>query len=333
MTALRPARARAACRVDLGGGTLDIWPLGLLVSPGRTVNVAIDVWAEAAITPRRHGWRIELDQGAWDADSREALIEIDAVRLPARVAHALSLPPATIQLASASPRGAGLGASSAIAVALIGAIEQARGETPRDVHTRAVLIRDIEAQMMGRPTGVQDQYPAQLGGALAIDYHPGEVTVRRLRVDLEALAERLVVAYSGQSHISAETNWHMVRACLDGDAEVLGRLRAIAAIAAQMPTALEAGDWPSLGRLVSAEWDQRCRLAEGVSTPLVERLLARALDDGAWGGKVCGAGGGGCIAVLTPPADRAAVCAGLEAEGAQILGAKPTDCGLILVAL
>lgn len=321
---MRRGNARAACRVDLGGGTLDIWPLGLLASPSQTVNVAIDVWARATVEPRRHGWRIELDRGTFEADDLETLKSIESARLPARVADALTLPPATVRLSSESPRGAGLGASSAIAIALVAAIEHALDRTPTRADQRAALLRDVEAQMMGRPTGMQDFYPPELGGALAISYGLGKVEARRLDADLSALGARLIVAYSGQSHISADTNWLMVRACLDGDPNVLENLRAIAGVASRMPDAIESADWPALGRLMATEWEHRRRLADGVSTPKIESMLGAAIGTGAWGGKVCGAGGGGCVAVLVPPEKRATVCAAMEAEGATILEAKPT---------
>ncbi len=76
---------------------------------------------------------------------------------------------------------------------------------------------------------------------------------------------------------------------------------------------------------MSREWSFRRRLAEGVSTPLLESLIERALARGAWGGKACGAGGGGCLAFLCPPESRGAVAAGLEELGGRVLAARPTE--------
>lgn len=330
---MKGARAAAPCRVDLGGGTLDIWPLGLLAGPSVTVNVAVSVMAEAELRPRDEGWCIETVSAPRTADALEALIDQPSVRLPARIAQALTLPPAAIRLRTASPQGAGLGASSALAIALIGAAERALGRPCAAADARTALVRDIEVQMMGRPTGVQDQYPPQLGGALAIEHRPGVTQVRRLEVDLEALGARLIVAYSGESHISGDTNWHVVRAALDGDPSVIARLRGIAGVAARLPAALERAAWEELGTLLTAEWQERCQLSRGVSTPKIESLLASASEAGAWGGKVCGAGGGGCIAVMAPPARRGAVIGALEAGGASVLEARPTDRNLEVSAI
>ena len=72
------------------------------------------------------------------------------------------------------------------------------------------------------------------------------------------------------------------------------------------------------------EWGFRRRLAEGVSTPAIESLLEGSLQAGAWGGKACGAGGGGCIALLTPPERRAQVSESLTEAGAELLSGRPT---------
>ena len=243
--------------------------------------------------------------------------------------EALALPSATIVTASRSPRGAGLGASSALAVALLAAAEVAEhGELRRDPLARARFARDLEARLMGLPTGLQDHLPAQVGGALALEHEPGGERLRRLAVDLEALGERLLVAYSGQSHFSAGANWSVVRGRLDGDAAIVARLDRIRDAARALPAALEAGDWAGAGELMAREWDARRGLSPEVSTPLLEALLERSRALGAWGGKACGAGGGGCVAVLAPPEQGAAIRAAWRELGARPLeGAGPTARG------
>ena len=136
--------------------------------------------------------------------------------LPGVVAAALGLPPVDIEVSSGSPRGGGLGASSAVTVALIAAGELLLGRPPRDTAGTARLARDLEARLMRLPTGTQDHYPALLGGSLAIGFAPGGETVRRLDVDLTKLGRHLLVVYSGQSHFSAATNWTIIRRCLEG---------------------------------------------------------------------------------------------------------------------
>ena len=321
-------RARARCRVDLGGGTLDIWPLGLLFPGAQTVNVAIDLTVEVELVPRDAGYCLVGDDGETTAATAAELAAHPSAALPGVVAAALSLPPVEIRLRSESPRGGGLGASSAVTVALIAAGDCLLGRPARGVAATARLARDLEAQLMRLPTGTQDHYPALLGGSLAIGFVPGGETVRQLEVDLPGLGRHLLVAYSGQSHFSAATNWTIIRRCLEGDAEVRGLLQGIAEVAAELAEPLERGDWQAVGALVHREWQLRRRLADGVSVPAVENLLAVAAASGAWGGKACGAGGGGCVAILTPADRRESLGRALVAAGGELVAALPTATGL-----
>ncbi|HKV11022.1 MAG TPA: hypothetical protein VJ725_22975 [Thermoanaerobaculia bacterium] len=317
--------ARTWCRVDLAGGTLDIWPLGLFHPQARTVNLAIDLAATVRLSRSADGrYRVRQGEAVVEAGSTAELASHPDGALVGVIAAALDLPPVEVTLASESPRGGGLGASSAMAVGLIAAAEVELGRRPSEPREKVALARDLEARLMGLPTGIQDHYPGLLGGALEIRPTPGGETVRRLAVALPALGESLLVVYSGHSHFSAGNNWQVVRRRLEGEAEVTGLFEGIAGAAAAMVPALEAGDLRQVGELMSREWSFRRRLAEGVSTPTLERLFSTALEAGAWGGKACGAGGGGCLAFLCPPDRRSAVAAELEKAGGQVLAARPT---------
>jgi D-glycero-alpha-D-manno-heptose-7-phosphate kinase len=315
--------ARAWCRADLAGGTLDIWPLGLFHPGARTVNVAIDLAVTVRVRPAEV-YRVRQGESVVEAASAAELAASPEGALVGVVAAELALPPVEIELASESPRGGGLGGSSAMVIALIAAVEKLQDREPSTPAARVRLARDLEARLMKLPTGIQDHYPGQLGGALEIRMAPGGEVVRRLGVDLEALGESLLVVYSGVSHFSAGQNWQVVRRRLDGERESVELFSGIAAAAAELSEALEAGDFPRVGFLMGREWSFRRRLAEGVSTPELERLLAAARESGAWGGKACGAGGGGCLAILCPPERRADVAAALTAAGGQVLRARPT---------
>lgn len=322
-------RVTARCRVDFAGGTLDIWPLGLLHPGAVTVNVAVDLPVVVELEPRESGWTVVqggerrecVDLGGLAADPHTALVGL--------VAEQSGLSGGSVSISSGSPRGAGLGASSALTVALLAAAEVAtagrRVETPE---RRAAIARDLEARLMSLPTGRQDHFPAQLGGALAVEHRAGGEEVRKLAVDLSALGERWIVAYTGQSHFSAGNNWQVIRARLDGEPAIAARLDRVRDVARSLVPALEASDWPRVGALLAEEWDARRGLAEGISTPRLEELLAAADRLGAWGGKACGAGGGGCLVVLAPPERRREIEASWRTAGARILEAPPTAAGL-----
>jgi D-glycero-alpha-D-manno-heptose-7-phosphate kinase len=255
------------------------------------------------------------DIPALAADPETALIGL--------IARYFELPPAEISVRSSSPQGGGLGASSALTVAMIAATEHQMGLPERSAEGRASLARDIEAQLMGLPTGRQDHFPALLGGALRIEHQPGGERVIRIDADLQVLNESLIVAYTGQSHFSAGQNWEVIRRRLNGDPDMVERFEGIVKTARRLAEALGEGALEEVGSLMSRDWELRRGLAPGVSTERIEELLGVALETGAWGGKACGAGGGGCLAILAPARDRPAAEKALAARGAQVLATGP----------
>ncbi len=295
--------------------------------------MAIELTTSARLAPRARGYEVVQDARHVAVTSVTELLADPETALAGLVALHHELPPVTIELASASPRGAGLGASSALTIALLAAAEQfAQGRLVETAEGRAAVARDLEARLMGLPTGLQDHLPGQLGGALSIEHRIGGQKVRRLAVELEALGRHLVIAYTGQSHFSAGNNWSILRRRFEGEKDTVARLDVIRDLAASLPAALEAGDFAAAGRLAGAEWDARRGLAAEVSTPLLERLLGVAAGLGAWGGKACGAGGGGSLFVLAPGNRVAEIAAAWTAEGSQVLDAPPTARGLEVTA-
>ncbi len=241
------------------------------------------------------------------------------------VAEYFSLEPFRCEIQSGSPQGGGLGASSALTVALIRVAERWSGRTPRDDAAVMRLARDLEARLMHLPTGTQDHAAALHGGALELTYPPGDVLVRPLQeVDLLRLGDSLLLVYSGQSHFSAGNNWRVVRRRLDGEPEITRCFDALAETAQKMSASLRANDLPTVGKLMSQEWSFRRQLSEGISTRVIEELLGLAQAHGAWGGKACGAGGGGCIAVLCPPEVKASLRGIYSTAGYRVIEALPT---------
>jgi D-glycero-alpha-D-manno-heptose-7-phosphate kinase len=327
---IKSVEATAPCRVDLAGGTLDIWPIGLLHPGACTVNVAVDVEVSASLRRIDRGWALSQDGSRLEFDARDRLLEKPETRLVGLVAEHFDLPPFEVTLSSGSPRGAGLGASSALAVALIAAAERLNGQEPSSAAETVHLARDLEARLMSLPTGIQDHYPALLGGVLEIRHLPGGEKVRRIAIDLEQLSLSLVVVHSGSSHLSAANNYEVISLRLHGDRATSERLSAIAEVAAATASSLDAGDVAAAGRLMTEEWKARRELAPVMSTPQVERIIGAGISAGAWGGKVCGAGGGGCVVLLAPASARAAVLAAIEGVGFTALRCRPTAAGLRL---
>ena len=320
--------AAAPCRVDLAGGTLDIWPIGLLHPGARTLNVAVSIEVSVTLTPAVGSWGVVQQERRIETPARRGLLASPETALVGLVAEHFDLPPFEATLRSDSPRGAGLGASSALAVALIAAAERMAQAPPSTVPDTVHLARDLEARLMGLPTGVQDHYPALLGGALEIRHEPGGERVRRQPLDLDELGRCLVLVFAGGSHLSAANNFEVVSRRLQGDSATTKLLTAITEVAVAMAGELDAGNLAQVGRLMTEEWRARRELAPVISTPEVESILQSGGAAGAWGGKVCGAGGGGCVALLAPPETRDRVASRLTALGYPELRCRPVASGL-----
>ncbi len=324
---MREIAARAATRVDLAGGSLDLWPLGLNIPGALTVNVAISPSAKVRCT-RSDGEDLLLrseDLGvsySWSPGKESGALPL----VERHCAHYGISAGWQITTDSESPPGGGIGGSSALSVALSLALGALTGR--RETHPEVVAVcRDLEAANLGIPTGVQDFWPALMGGVLSIRYLPGMNEVERLDLPLKALAERLVVVYSGESHLSSTTNWSLIRSFIEGNGETREALIGIAGVAAEMKDALTEGDLDGAGRLLGEEWEFRRKLAPGISTPRLEGLGRVAIEKGAAGWKACGAGGGGCLAIIVKDGARREVQRALEREGAQVLVAHPVERG------
>jgi D-glycero-alpha-D-manno-heptose-7-phosphate kinase len=296
----------APVRVDLAGGTLDIWPLYCLHPGSVTVNSALAAGVrirviEGGVAPGT------IRHSSPDSPPIE-LVPDDAGRhIVAAVGfHLCPAGGLEVEVLAQPPVGSGLGASSALAVAVArgcGAMRERRSRRPPTAET----LRDLEARVLGVPTGVQDYLPALLGGTLAIHLEPGGERVERLPVPRRWLEGRVVVVYSGISHSSGVVNWEVYRARVDGDPIVAAALTEIAAAAVKCRRALLALDEVAVGEAVAAEWSARRRLAPSVTNPALDAVLAAGTAAGALAGKACGAGGGGSVLFWVPPAHRAAV--------------------------
>jgi D-glycero-alpha-D-manno-heptose-7-phosphate kinase len=203
-------------------------------------------------------------------------------------------------------------------VALIGALAAWTGRpmTDEEILTTAM---NIEAQVIRVPTGVQDYRPALYGGISAVELAVDGVRRVSLEVDPADLAQRLVLAYTGASRNSGINNWEVMTRRINGDSVVTSAFDAIRDATFSMREALEAHDWPSVSMHLAAEWQARKQLAPGVTSREIDNLLERARFAGALAGKVCGAGGGGCLVCLVDPERKPDVEASLAAGGARVL--------------
>ncbi len=310
-------------RIDLAGGTLDVYPLFLLLEGAVTVNMAVNITCRARVEPSADG-RIHLHSlDAGQSASAESLEQIPTDGPLGTIGRAVRFFHAgggvNITTHSAAPRGSGLGASSSLLVAL--AVALCRYNNVRMSKEALVYrIAELEAQCIGIPTGKQDYYAALHGGVNAIDFLVGQNRVENLGRDtgfLRALEEHSILTFTGESRQSAIANWNMVKGFVEDLGDNRVRMRAIKQIALEMREALLARDLRAAGELLGKEWECRRGLAEGVSTPQTEAMIAAAKAAGAWASKICGAGGGGCMITLAPPDRREQVLHALGDAGAK----------------
>lgn len=311
----------APTRIDLGGGTLDIWPLYLFHEGAQTLNAAISLRAHAEIIPRSDG-RIRLEsidtEKVVDVSSWQALRDPPALPLLSKLAYFFRAENLTLRTRSESPAGAGIAGSSALNVAVCGALAQ-WGAADLDAEALLTIAMNVEAQVIQVPTGLQDYRPAYFGGVAAIELRPDGVWRTALDVDAEELQRRLVLAYTGAPHFSGTNNWEITKRHIDGDRHVFECFDRIVTATAGLREALTRGDWNGVARQLLAEWEARKALAPGVTTPTIDALIDRASAAGARAAKVCGAGGGGCLFCLAEPGDVPAVRQALSAGGARLL--------------
>jgi len=317
--------AQAPTRIDLAGGTLDIWPLYLFHEGALTVNCAISRYARCTIDVQRASKRItlvSLDTRRRDSFTSFAdLARAKSYKLPL-LAHLVKLfePKMGFTLTSDSeaPAGAGIGGSSAMAVAICAALDKltnARRSRADWIH----ISRDAEAMVIHVPTGTQDHYPPAFGGTSAIHLRAGGEFREALNVDPSDLESRLVVCYTGKPRQSGINNWEVFQAQINGDKRITRNLAEISAIAQQLRVAILRADWNEVGCLIREEWKARRTNLPNISTPVIDNIISAARENGALAGKVCGAGGGGCVTLLIEPQARERVEAAVRGAGGEIL--------------
>lgn len=326
----------APTRVDLAGGTIDIPPLFLFHEGAATVNFAIDLMARCRIETRSDD-RIILRSVDQNEFVETSVGDIAGLKNERRLELLSKLvyffkPEVGFEMTTESeaPAGAGLAGSSTLNIACIGALNRLVGDRFREDQFIG-LAANVECQVIRVPTGFQDYYSAQFGGAACIHFGPAGISREVLDIDADELEKRIAICYTGEPRNSGINNWEMTKRHIDGDPEIFAIFEGIRDSALSARSALLARDWEALGEILAAAHPQRKRLAANIATPHMNRIISTALENGAIAPKVCGAGGGGCIAFLCQPGRRADVEAALaRVKGAQIIDWKLQYSGLVV---
>jgi D-glycero-alpha-D-manno-heptose-7-phosphate kinase len=326
----------APTRVDLAGGTIDIWPLYLFHPGATTVNFALSLLASVRLETRDdqriilesrdRGVRVESTVADLDKLAQDQQLE-----MVSKMVHFFR-PEVGFHLVtnSEAPAGAGISGSSALAIALIGALNRLAGNR-YEARKFITIAANVETTVIKVPAGFQDYYPAFYGSASCVHFRPDGIWREQLEIDEVELERRFAICYAGEPRLSGINNWDIFKRHIDGDMDLFEIFEHIREAATQMRNALLKGDWQAVGETMRQAYPNRKRMAPGITTPHMDRLVEKALANGAEAAKVCGAGGGGCIAFLCAEGRKQDVERALAEEaGAEVLDWKVSREGLMV---
>jgi D-glycero-alpha-D-manno-heptose-7-phosphate kinase len=283
-------------RIGLLGGGTDL-PGYYRNHGGRVLNCAIDKYIYV-IVKQRFDDDIYVNYSKKEIVSHVGKLEHELVREAMRMTGVLKGVEITT-LADIPSAGSGLGSSSAVTVGLLNALFAYQGHQAT-AHELASAACEIEIDLCGKPIGKQDQYIAALGGIRDIQFGPGDdVVAGELGLpaaERRALQQQIMLFYTGITR-SANTILAEQSANIGSTRPQLDLLRDLAGSASER---LRGGDVDAIGPAVRESWEAKRKLASGISNREIDVAVSLALEAGASGAKLTGAGGGGFLLVICP---------------------------------
>jgi D-glycero-alpha-D-manno-heptose-7-phosphate kinase len=324
-------RSKAPLRISFAGGGTDVMPY-LAEQGGCILGTTIDHYAysslkltsEPIITVK------SLDYDMTVKHNIEAPLPYDGnLDLVKSVINRLHLeqPDSTkhkgieVFLHSDAPPGSGLGSSSTLVVCLI-ALFRKYHNLPLTAYEIADLAYQIERVDMGIKGGKQDQYAATFGGFNFIEFHKDATIVNPLRIDPDILNEldyNLLLCYTGKTRLSSGIIDTQVQNYINKEAGVIAAMSELKELTIALKNALLQGKLDEFGDLLNEAWLNKKKMASQITTPMIDELYDTARKNGALGGKITGAGGGGYMFFYCPFGTKRQVAAALAQAGAQIV--------------
>jgi D-glycero-alpha-D-manno-heptose-7-phosphate kinase len=317
-------RAKAPLRISFAGGGTDVPPFPEREG-GCVLSATIDRYARGTLRPRRDGVVCisSLDFGtSLTYSSRRELVMDGDMDLAKAAIRRLTGPYEQgfdLFLRSDAPPGSGLGSSSAMIVVLVGLLKEWQGLSLTEYEV-AELAHELERVDLGIAGGMQDQYAAVFGGVNFIEFLADRVVVNSLRLGADILNEleyNLLLVDTGKVRLSSNIIADQVSRYERGEEESIDALRQLKQLAVEMKDRLLRRRWDDFGRLLHEEWQQKRRMSERISSPELDDLYRLALDRGAVGGKITGAGGGGHLLLYCEFERKHLVAAALSERGCE----------------
>lgn len=317
-------RSRAPLRISFAGGGTDVEPYPQ-ERGGAVLSATIDKYAYATLVPRDDG-EIRVESLDYDIVARYGVSEklpydgeLDLVKAVVRtLGTGMGL---DLFLHTDAPPGSGLGASSTMVVALLGAFNRWLGRSLDEYETARLAYR-IERVELGIPGGWQDQFAATFGGFNYIEFLGNDIVVNPLRIKRSTIHElhyRLLLCYTGRTRLSGRILDRQIDGYVRKREEVVQALDELKAITVAMKNALLRDRLDEFGRLLYAGWENKKQLAAGITDESIDALYEVGRRAGAIGGKLLGAGGGGYLLFLCPFEKKHHIARALEEAGGEVV--------------
>jgi D-glycero-alpha-D-manno-heptose-7-phosphate kinase len=307
-------------RISFAGGGTDL-PAYYEKHGGMVVSTAIDKYVYVIVSPNGRD-SLQISSSDYSTFIRhsgdEEVAEDGKLRYARAFVREFGIRSGySIFMASEMPPGTGLGSSSSLAVALTKALAALSDDILPKAEV-AKLAADVELNRLRMPIGLQDQYAAAFGGLNVIRFSAEGVEVEPLAISDKTRAwldESILLFFTQQSRESNEILEEQRERSLAEDPCAIAALRAIKGHAEEAREALFAGEPYRLGDIMHRSWLEKKKLAKGITNTEIDAAYEEALDAGALGGKIAGAGGGGFLMLVCPADRQASLCRALEGRG------------------
>jgi D-glycero-alpha-D-manno-heptose-7-phosphate kinase len=300
----RQIRAKAPLRVSFAGGGTDVAPFPEREG-GVVMSATINRYAYGALAPRADDAICveSVDFGmSVDYEPKDALRFDGRLDLVKAAIRKLGRGGFDLFLHSNAPPGSGLGSSSSVMVTLIGLLKDYHRLALTDYEI-AELAFTVEREELGIKGGLQDQYAATFGGFNYIEMHGDHVVVNPLRIPADVVHElehNMLLCYTGSTRQSDRIIDDQTRRFTGEDRHALEGLRMQKRLAGEMKDALLRRRLDEFGELLGTAWEFKKQMSPRISTDFIDEAYAAAKQEGALGGKVTGAGGGGYMLFYCP---------------------------------
>jgi D-glycero-alpha-D-manno-heptose-7-phosphate kinase len=295
--------SRTPVRISFFGGGTD-YPAYYTRHPGAVLGTTIDKYTYVSLNTLSDFFDYKLRVSYSKIELVSALEEIQHPSVKGCLHRAGIFPPLDIHISSDLPAKTGLGSSSSFTVGFLNALAAMEGKAiPK--HKLAEEARYIEQQVIGERVGSQDQFHAAFGGMNVIEFSSSYIRVRPVvisREKKELFHQHLLIFYTGITRFANDIVKEQIDKTknLDNDA-YLHRMYEMVFEAEQIISGASSNEMmPLLGKLLDEGWHLKKQLSSKISNPLIDELYTKALSCGAYGGKLCGAGSGGFLALFVP---------------------------------